>query len=106
MGKKYKGVDNLSLEDENKVIKEIERLEKGYKNKRDVITDFPFKKNEGDKKKKKKKSLDKLKIPSKNPEKLERRNYYKLKKMTPKREEIEKRKKRDLDRNFKPRVFA
>ena len=51
--KEYKGVSNLSLKDENKLIHEMFRAQDAEALKRDVITDYPLKKNQGNKKKEK-----------------------------------------------------
>lgn len=97
----YKGVSNLSLKDENKLIREMFRSQDAKALKRDVITDFPFKKNQGNKKKKKTERLWKLKIPSKDPSKLHREGYFRIKKITPLDDKIRKSLKKDSDKRFK-----
>jgi len=103
---KYKGVSNLSLKDENKLIHEMFRSQDAKALKRDVITDYPFKKNQGNKKKEKRKRLMKLKIPSKDPSKLHREGYFRIKKMTPLGDDVRKALEKDLDRHFETRRFA
>ena len=82
------------------------KLEEGKRLKRDTITDLPLKKNQGNKKKKKMERLNKLKIPSKDPSKLHREGYFRIKKMTPLGDDVRKAFEKDLDRHFETRRFA